>query len=63
METFVCARCHRQLPAQRRAWGNPNLCGDCEYQVEKRSALWMAVITMALIVGLVVIFLVNLRGW
>ncbi len=58
-ESFVCSVCAGGLPAERVS----GVCSDCEYKAEKRAAAWMAVITAAMIIGLLAVFLVNSRQW
>ncbi len=58
-ERQVCSVCGKELSAQAPS----AVCAECAYKAERRTALWMAVITAAAIGGLVAIFLLNSREW
>jgi predicted amidophosphoribosyltransferase len=58
-ESQVCSVCGKELSAQTPS----AVCPDCAYRAERRTALWMAVITAAAIGSLVAIFLLNSREW
>jgi predicted amidophosphoribosyltransferase len=58
-ESQVCSVCGKELSAQAPSV----VCAECAYKAERRTALWMAVITAAAIGGLVAVFLLNSREW